>query len=70
MRSLLTKFADQQLFLASCFRVLLVADPQILGEENENFLTIFDSDRHLHKTFREAKSLVQPDAVMFLGDLM
>ncbi|KAK3913847.1 Cell division control protein 1 [Frankliniella fusca] len=56
---------------SSCKRLLLVADPQILGEHDEpNWITIWDNDRYLQYTFTLAMSHVQPDAVVFLGDLM
>ncbi|CAH1967806.1 unnamed protein product [Acanthoscelides obtectus] len=58
-----------------CARILLVADPQIIGNKNEapHFLTpftIFDSDRYLHVTYQLAFEFVRPDIVIFLGDLM
>lgn len=57
-------------FLGDCLRVLLIADPQILGEDHETLIARFDSDRHLLKTFDQAVSHVQPDVAIFLGDLM
>nr|XP_023026581.1 metallophosphoesterase 1 homolog [Leptinotarsa decemlineata] len=58
-----------------CTRILLVADPQIIGnnEEKYHFITpfsIFDSDRFVQKTYNHAFNFVQPDLVIFLGDLM
>nr|CAI5825884.1 unnamed protein product [Callosobruchus analis] len=58
-----------------CERILLVADPQIIGNKNEamHFLTpftIFDSDRYLQTTYQLALEFVKPDVVIFLGDLM
>lgn len=56
---------------SSCKRLLFVADPQILGEHDEpNWITIWDNDRYLRRTFSLATSHVQPDAVVYLGDLM
>ncbi|XP_034250728.1 cell division control protein 1 [Thrips palmi] len=56
---------------SKCTRFLFVADPQILGELDEpNSITIWDNDRYLHRTFLLALSHIQPDAVVFLGDLM
>ncbi|CAG9133473.1 unnamed protein product [Plutella xylostella] len=59
---------------AGCTRVLLVADPQLQGEQAAvfplNWLFIWDSDRYVKATFREALRHVQPDVVVFLGDLM
>lgn len=54
-----------------CTRFLLVADPQILGRIDEpSWVTIWDNDRYLHRTFTSAMSFSDPDAVLFLGDLM
>ncbi|XP_063985476.1 uncharacterized protein Mppe isoform X3 [Diachasmimorpha longicaudata] len=57
-----------------CVKVLLVADPQILGEKNENYFGAWfarwDNDRYLAKTFTRAMSHAQPDVIVFLGDLM
>ncbi|XP_035731788.1 uncharacterized protein LOC118445872 isoform X2 [Vespa mandarinia] len=57
-----------------CVKVLLVADPQILGEKNENYmgswLARWDSDRYLEKTFSRALRYSQPHVIVFLGDLM
>lgn len=50
---------------------MFVADPQILGELDEpSWITAWDNDRYLHRTFLLALSHIQPDAVVFLGDLM
>lgn len=58
----------------NCTRLLLVADPQILGEtfdENGyNSLAIFDNDRFLSSSYGNAIAHARPDAVIFLGDLM
>ncbi|XP_014204848.1 uncharacterized protein LOC106636832 [Copidosoma floridanum] len=57
-----------------CVTVLLVADPQILGYQNENYRgsswALWDSDRYLQKTFSRAVARTQPDVIAFLGDLM
>lgn len=58
-----------------CTRILLVADPQLIGLQNEPInlltpLTIWDSDRYLRKTFSYAFRFTQPDVVIFLGDLI
>ncbi|XP_014223873.1 cell division control protein 1 [Trichogramma pretiosum] len=59
---------------ADCVSVLLVADPQILGYKNENYKgsswAIWDSDRYLKKTFSRAVDRVQPNVIVFLGDIM
>lgn len=60
---------------SSCIKVLLVADPQILGEQYEGRFPIgtvarWDCDRFLRKTFQQAVSHVDPDVVIFLGDIM
>lgn len=53
-----------------CKSVLLVADPQLLGEERENFLSRWDNDRYLFNTYGRALQHVNPDNVVFMGDLM
>ncbi|XP_021925589.1 DNA polymerase beta isoform X2 [Zootermopsis nevadensis] len=60
---------------SKCIKILLVADPQILGEQYEtNFprgaLTRWDSDRYLYKTFQKAFYHVNPHVVVFLGDIL
>ncbi|XP_067672644.1 metallophosphoesterase 1 homolog [Haliotis asinina] len=56
-------------------RILFVSDPQIIGYQDElmfpiGSLTRWDSDSFLSRTFSVAFSYVQPDVVVFLGDLM
>lgn len=53
-----------------CKNVLLVADPQILGEEKENVFARWDSDRYLFNTYGRALQHVNPENVIFMGDLM
>ncbi|XP_011258011.1 uncharacterized protein LOC105252368 [Camponotus floridanus] len=59
---------------SECVKVLLVADPQILGEKYENYfgswVARWDSDRYLEKTFSRAVKYSQPHVIAFLGDLM
>lgn len=59
---------------ANCTRLLLVADPQILGvtldTNGYSALAIRDSDRFLRVTFAHALAHSRPHAVCFLGDLM
>ena len=54
-------------------RFLLVADPQLIGENDEpwyyDWLARWDSDRYLRGTFAVASSYVQPDVIVYLGDL-
>lgn len=50
-------------------RILLVADPQLIGN-NEIWITKQDSDRNLRKSFESAITIVKPELVIFLGDLM
>ncbi|XP_021956458.1 cell division control protein 1 isoform X2 [Folsomia candida] len=54
-------------------RVLVVADPQIIGENNElaffGLFTRWDADRYLHRNFLLAQHHTQPHVVAFLGDL-
>jgi hypothetical protein len=47
-----------------------VADPQILGNKNEYFFSRLDNDRHLAQNYRVALKFVQPNVIIFLGDLM
>lgn len=59
---------------ANCTSILLVADPQLLGEtfDTHIYSTIaaFDSDNYLRKTFGQAVSHTKPNVVCFLGDLL
>ncbi|KYQ52305.1 DNA polymerase beta [Trachymyrmex zeteki] len=70
---------------SECVKILLVADPQILGEKYENYfgswIARWDSDRaiqiicillhrYLEKTFSRALKFSQPHVIAFLGDLM
>jgi len=52
---------------------LLVADPQLIGENDEPFyysaLARWDSDRYLRSNYILANSYVKPDATLYLGDL-
>ncbi|CAG0914219.1 unnamed protein product [Notodromas monacha] len=55
--------------------ILLVADPQIVGEQDEPSWPVgsvfrWDCDRYLRRTFEAALAHTQPDAVVFLGDLI
>jgi hypothetical protein len=54
-------------------RILLVADPQLIGEENEGrFIGLFsrwDSDNYLHRNYKLARDHVMPHIVAFLGDI-
>ncbi|KAJ8318830.1 hypothetical protein KUTeg_003921 [Tegillarca granosa] len=55
--------------------ILLVADPQIQGYQDEKSFPIgsfarWDIDRYLSQTFGLAYSYCKPDVVIFLGDLM
>ncbi|XP_063920022.1 uncharacterized protein Mppe isoform X2 [Zophobas morio] len=59
----------------NCTNILLVADPQVLGERKEMFsfvtpFSIADSDFFLKKTYSWAYRFAEPDVVIFLGDLM
>lgn len=52
----------------------MVADPQILGETFDrstyNSLAIYDNDRTLKSSFKNAVVHSNPDVICFLGDLM
>ena len=55
--------------------ILLVADPQIQGLQDEpafplGSVTRWDSDRYLAKTFGWALYYYRPDVIVFLGDLV
>lgn len=54
-------------------RLLLVADPQLIGDNDEpwyqDFIAKWDSDRYLENTYRLALAHTKPDLVIFLGDL-
>ncbi|XP_058055447.1 uncharacterized protein LOC131206876 [Anopheles bellator] len=57
-----------------CVKILLVADPQILGKTYDTHfyagLANYDSDRYLAWYYEQAVEHVQPDVIIFLGDLM
>lgn len=54
-----------------CSRILIVADPQILGEEKEKrWFARYDNDRHISRSYQQAFSHADPDIVIFLGDLI
>jgi len=54
-------------------RLLLVADPQLIGENDEpwyqSWAARWDSDRYLRNTFLLANSYIKPNSTIFLGDL-
>lgn len=55
--------------------LLLVSDPQLIGDKNEyppplGSIIRWDADRYLAKTFALAVHHVRPDVVVFLGDHM
>ncbi|XP_033739650.1 metallophosphoesterase 1-like [Pecten maximus] len=55
--------------------ILLVADPQIQGYQDEpgfpvGIISRWDIDRYLSQTFSLAHAYAKPDVVVFLGDLM
>lgn len=55
-----------------CTKILLVADPQLIGLYNDGVVSYFtrlDSDRYLRKTYIQAYSYTKPDIVIYLGDL-
>ncbi|XP_016985886.1 metallophosphoesterase 1 isoform X1 [Drosophila rhopaloa] len=60
--------------LDNCTRLLLIADPQILGNSYDRSshspLARYDSDRYLAKTFERALAFTQPHIIVFLGDLL
>lgn len=57
---------------SSVEKLLLIADPQLIGEKDEGlfgFITRNDADRYLSKTFSQANNYVQPNWILFLGDI-
>ena len=53
-------------------KIMFVADPQILGNEDQDnafvtWIAKWDSDRYLYKTFSWATYAYSPDVVVFLG---
>ena len=53
-------------------KLLLIADPQLIGEKDEGLfgaITRIDSDRYLAKSFALAYDYVRPDWTLFLGDI-
>uniref|UniRef100_A0A1A9WR07 Calcineurin-like phosphoesterase domain-containing protein n=1 Tax=Glossina brevipalpis TaxID=37001 RepID=A0A1A9WR07_9MUSC len=60
--------------VGNCTRILLVADPQILGVTYSKTLysglARFDADRYLRQTFKQALAFTKPHIICFLGDLM
>ncbi|XP_011295941.2 metallophosphoesterase 1 homolog isoform X1 [Musca domestica] len=58
----------------NCTRMLLIADPQLLGLTYEKTilsgLARYDSDRYLKSTFQQALKFTQPHIICFLGDLL
>jgi len=54
-------------------RLLLIADPQLIGENDEpwyqSWAARWDSDRYLRNTFILANSYIKPNSTIFLGDL-
>ncbi|GLV45658.1 Metallophosphoesterase [Carabus blaptoides fortunei] len=58
----------------NCVKILLVADPQLIGEKNEIYhvitpISVWDSDRFLEKTYSTVVNHLKPDVIVFLGDL-
>uniref|UniRef100_A0A8R1E282 Metallophos domain-containing protein n=1 Tax=Caenorhabditis japonica TaxID=281687 RepID=A0A8R1E282_CAEJA len=54
-----------------CDRILLVADPQLIGYRHEAYgwIARWDSDRYLSTGYSYAKWRFRPDSMIFLGDL-
>ena len=54
-------------------RLLLIADPQLIGENDEPWyqskIARWDSDNYLRNTYLLANSYVKPNATIYLGDL-
>ncbi|KAL9914706.1 cell division control protein 1 isoform X2 [Glossina fuscipes] len=60
--------------VGNCTRILLIADPQLLGltysKTLYSGLARFDADRYLRQTFKQALAFTKPHIICFLGDLM
>ncbi|CAJ0580685.1 unnamed protein product, partial [Mesorhabditis spiculigera] len=58
----------------NCTNLLLVADPQLIGYQNEpwwiGWLSRWDADRYLQKGYAYAYAHTKPELVLFLGDLL
>ena len=57
---------------APILKILFVADPQIIGNKDQNnafvtWIAKWDSDRYLYKTFSWATYVYSPEIVVFLG---
>ena len=54
-------------------RILLVADPQLIGENDEpwyqSWAARWDCDRYLRNTYLLANAYVKPNSTIYLGDL-
>lgn len=55
---------------SNSYKLFFVADPQILGENTESWIARVDCDRFLKITYKYAMNYVNPDLIIFLGDLM
>ena len=69
----LTKIKVDESTGEKSLRFLLVADPQLIGENDEpwyyDWIARWDSDRYLRNTFLLAESYTKPDVIIYLGDL-
>uniref|UniRef100_A0A0N5AN84 Metallophos domain-containing protein n=1 Tax=Syphacia muris TaxID=451379 RepID=A0A0N5AN84_9BILA len=54
-------------------KILIVADPQLIGYRNElgpfKWIRQWDADRYLRNGFSRALRISDPDAIVFMGDL-
>ncbi|CAH1404124.1 unnamed protein product [Nezara viridula] len=55
---------------SNSYKLFFVADPQILGENTESWVARMDCDRFLKISYKYAMNYVNPDLIIFLGDLM
>ncbi|KAI6171398.1 Metallophos domain-containing protein [Aphelenchoides bicaudatus] len=70
LKALLWKMPEK---LDDSIRLLLVADPQLIGYRHENkwigSVSRWDSDRYMRRAFSKAYTAADPDFVLFMGDL-
>uniref|UniRef100_A0A914CDV6 Calcineurin-like phosphoesterase domain-containing protein n=2 Tax=Acrobeloides nanus TaxID=290746 RepID=A0A914CDV6_9BILA len=55
-------------------KILIVADPQLIGYQNEPYfvgwISRWDSDRYMRRSFSKVLSHFEPNLIVFLGDLL
>ncbi|CAF0888469.1 unnamed protein product [Rotaria sordida] len=72
IESLAKNIANVETHRSTVEKLLLVADPQLIGEKDEGLfglITRKDADRYLAKTFSQVNQYIKPDWILFLGDI-